>query len=232
MAGVGPDRFRVVVVCAANVCRSQAARLILADRLAAHRVGARIVVESAGVAARPGAGACSDMERVAVGAAWDGPWPAARALRTVDVADSHLLLCADLWVTAQIVRSQPSARSKTFTMIEAGALAAAAVGRPRLHPSGQAAQRLDVPLLESMVDEMNAARGTIPPPLTPTPWRDRRSGREPLDWRDVPDLHSGRVRCPTRAHRRTFDVVQRSMHQLGDALAQVSLSTTPEQPDA
>ena len=213
--------FLIVVVCAANVCRSQAARAILGDRLAARRLDAEILVASAGVSTAADAPSCLEMVRIGAEALPGTDWPGSRALRPDDVAEADLLLTADRWVAAQIIRAGPAARTKTFTMVEAGVLAESVAGIPS-GDAGPISRVAVAPGLLTVVTEMNYARGTIVPPV---PSGARRACRRPQqleEWRDVPDLHSERLRRTGRAHRRTFDVIDGSMTQLANALASLT----------
>ena len=219
--GPEPRPFLIVVVCAANVCRSQAARAVLRDRLTARRLDAEISVASAGVSASVGAPSCSEMVRLGTEALLGADWPGSRALSPDDLADAHLLLTADRWAEAQIIRAGPAARSKTFTMVEAGALAESVAGARSGGAESAAGGGAATDLL-AVVTEMNYARGTIAPPVPSAARRTGRREQQAQEWRDVPDLHSKRLRRTARAHRRTFDVIDGSMTQLADALASLT----------
>ena len=129
-----PD-LRVLVVCTANVCRSCTASSLLRHRLVAE--GLAPVVGSAGVRAVAGAPPCRTMvalleERdLAVDAAGG-----ARSITRELLQDQDLVLVLERPHRAALARILPSGRARTFTLLEAAALAdALPAGGP---PGGRA----------------------------------------------------------------------------------------------
>lgn len=144
--------YRLLVVCVGNVCRSPLAERLLIDRLPR----ARYVVSSAGVAAP--VGAPMDPEAAAELEARGGSASgfAARQLTSSLVAAADLVLTATLEVRSRVLEDNPVALRRTFTLLEAAALAqrpesgdwtdlSAAVRRASGERSRVAGQPLDVP---------------------------------------------------------------------------------------
>jgi protein-tyrosine phosphatase len=127
------DRFALLFVCHANLCRSP-----MAERLARHRFGTvlggaagRVVVESAGVRAEGGApmhpGAAQVLRER--GACPDGF--ASRPLTPQIVAAADLVLTATRQQRAACVTLVPEAVRHTYTLRQFGRIAA---GLDREHP--------------------------------------------------------------------------------------------------
>jgi protein-tyrosine phosphatase len=116
------DRFAILAVCTANICRSPMMEVLLRGRLDP----ARFEVASAGVRGRAGQpmDAMSEMELMRLGAS-------AGSFRSHPL-DEYLVESADLIVTAtrshrsRVLEVGPRALRKTFTLREFAALCASA----------------------------------------------------------------------------------------------------------
>ncbi|HJG51704.1 MAG TPA: hypothetical protein K8U89_06525 [Brachybacterium faecium] len=111
----------LLLVCAANVCRSPLAELLLRRELDGL---SEVRVESAGVGASDGARIC---ELVAERHA-DAPWVRAaqehrsRSLTPELLASAALVLVADREVRSEVVRMSPGVRDRIFTLRDAALL--------------------------------------------------------------------------------------------------------------
>lgn len=153
------DRFGLLFVCTANICRSPIAEHLARHRLrAASRPGA-ITVGSAGVRGRDGA---AMDPRAAAALAARGVPPggfAARALTAPMVAAADLVLTAQRRHRAAAVALAPPAHAKVFTILEFARLARRAdPARLAAAPPGARAREL--------VGQAARLRGTIPPSET------------------------------------------------------------------
>ncbi len=196
--------MRILYVCTANICRSPSAAALLTDAQIAG-----VEVRSAGTNAVVGAPGCSMA-------------PALRERESVHHSQSltaELVEWADLVLTAArghqatVMSLDPGARAKTFTIVQAGRLAAWLVSSGMLEAAQERAadpqgwterfeegdQRLFVvPLPEAgeqtpawLVAELDAARGLAPAPAPAEPqgrFRRRKGGDEPHP-DDIPDPH-------------------------------------------
>ena len=201
--------MRVLYVCTANICRSASAARLLRQDLQQLQVSG-VEIRSAGTQARPGMPGCT----VA---------PALQAVEhTSQPLTADLLLWADLVLPAardhlpSIASLAPSARSRTFTIRQAGRIAdwmlgtgivPAAVERRETPESSwtthyahddprhfvAALPKAQVERGPWLADEMDAARGLVPLPPDPVPgkpsrWR-RKAAVSDLHPDDVPDPH-------------------------------------------
>jgi protein-tyrosine phosphatase len=207
------------VVCTANVCRSRAGELLLRRFLAAAGVDA--LVSSAGVRASAGSPSCATMLRLlgehAVGAQ---PPQAARPVTRGLLAEHDLVLVSERAHRAALARLLPAARSRTFTLLEAAALADTALedttiaGRPGApaDDSGGPALLSSREQLRERVRLMDLARGKAQLPVGEVRARGLRAAlrgavEEPLD---VLDVHGQSV----RAHRRALLQIDDSLSRL------------------
>ncbi len=113
------------MVCAANVCRSPLAEFLLHRRLSGLAGFDGVVVESAGVSARAGSEICERVRRVERGdgfAAFAGAHRS-RPVSLEIVEGASLILTASTAERSAIAALAPAARSRTFTLREAAALA-------------------------------------------------------------------------------------------------------------
>ena len=208
---VASDRaLRVLVVCQANVCRSRAATVLL--RQLADAAGLRVSVRSAGTRTVPGMPRCEVMDSVLLkrGAqlATDG---GPRTLDAEQLGGSDLVLVAETVQRAHAARLLPAARTRTFTLLEAAALARALQG-------GQVARATPTEGsdLRAVVEELHAARGRVDltPPQTRWPFgagrRSTVSGAGP----------AGRAhRRPPRARARRCVRIDEALGSVVDLLA-------------
>jgi protein-tyrosine phosphatase len=207
------------VVCTANVCRSRSGELLLRRALVAAGVDA--VVSSAGVHATAGAPACATMLRLlgeqGLGAEQLG---GARQVTRRLLAVHDLVLVSERAHRAALARLLPAARSRTFTLLEAAALADAALAHAALDGGADAPAHDRVAHLvpssrERLIERvrlMDLARGKVElPGREPRSWGFRATLRgEAEDPLDVVDVHGQSV----LAHRR-------ALLQIDDSLARL-----------
>jgi protein-tyrosine phosphatase len=193
--------LNLLVVCAANVCRSPLAEYLLRQGLASLPEFEGHSVSSAGAVASPGAGICGRVEeRIGEGGATFAASHHSHALSVDDVRRSGLVLTATKAERAAVARLDPSARSRTFTMREAAALASAG-------PWDAMGQGEDP--LAAFASVIHSRRGlSTPPPKDPSPGLVARLRRQrSSDPLDVPDGHG----LSTRQHRQALDEVARAV---------------------
>ncbi len=182
----------LLVVCASNVCRSPLAAATIRTL-----AGDAFEVVSAGTVAIGGAGACDTVRRVVTD-------PAVAALLAVHRAqrlDADLIARADLILTAEsahrsvVARLDPHARMRTFTMLEAVALAGV---------SGASGG------LVSVAAAMNGARGRVQLDRV-----DRKDKKRGILGADMIDGHLQN----TRTHAATVTLVSETAAALAGILA-------------
>ncbi len=166
---------RILFVCSANICRSPSAQAIALHRLRADGLAGQITVVSAGTRATDGHGWCPEARKHVstdpeTRATMDGH--ESRPLSRSGIAKATLVVTADRQTSAEVVRLDPSVRSRLFTMREAGALAQMVVdaglvtaGRPG---SDVASAVRPLPTdtdpgqrLQWLAGEMDAGRGQV-----------------------------------------------------------------------
>ncbi|MEY2848663.1 MAG: hypothetical protein RI885_1328 [Actinomycetota bacterium] len=192
----------ILIVCSANVCRSVLAAAALSELLPG---GAQAIdVSSAGVRARPGMPPCS---RILTSSTLDGSAADLRATHRSRVVTPQAIDAADLILTAEaahratICSVSPEARSKTFTLLEAVALADVVRRSEGWAPRAALAEWVQV---------LDGARGRIPTPLRAPWWRHR----APSEELDISDGHvEGR-----RQHARTIATIETAVGRLVGAL--------------
>ncbi|CAB4851568.1 unannotated protein [freshwater metagenome] len=170
---------RILVVCTANICRSPAMEMLLQDSFS--RAGLppdEVDVASSGVDALEGSARCARSRLLADAhaeaqdneALWTSP---SRLLRVEQIASADLVLTAARIHRGAVARLLPTARGRTFTLLQAARAADMIVanGLPEVVPLPQA----DDPRgrLRWLVAELDAARGPVQNP----------------DDDDVPDPH-------------------------------------------
>jgi protein-tyrosine phosphatase len=207
------DRFEVLFVCHANLCRSAMAER-LANRSFADRLGvrgSRLAVSSAGTHARPGVPIHETAARVLrERRAYPGRFES-RLLTPPIVAAPDLILTATREQRAACVSMVPGAVRHTFTLRQFGRLATS-VGslgtwfparRSIFPPGGTAIVKADSPArrLQALLDEIASVRSR----LQPVPAEDD----------DLVDP----VRQPIEAFRRCADEIQRGIDALIDVIA-------------
>lgn len=195
----------ILVVCAANVCRSPIAAFSLRCRLAAMQALGRIAVESAGVRVADTLPACTEVAGFQSGRDWQ---ELAHAHRSRPLAESELRLAALVLTSSRDVRSAvvaiaPEQRSRVFTLREAAWLGRGYVGEAQL--GGPAA-------VEAFQRHIDGMRGLRPPPAPArcAPWG--RGAEHPLDIRDA---HGSRSSAHREAVRAAFD----SAREIADLIA-------------
>lgn len=196
--------MRILYVCTANICRSPSAEALLRDSAVPG-----VEVRSAGTSAVAGAPGCT----VAPALEGRNQEHTSQPLTGDQVEWADLILTAAREHRAAVVALDPAARTRTFTIRQAGRLAqwlldagmvAAAVDRAA-DPQGWHERfdegdprRLVAPLpgpgdAEWLVGELDAARGVVstPAPAIPPPgrWRRRKGEDDPQHPDDVPDPH-------------------------------------------
>lgn len=195
--------FRVLFVCAANVCRSPTAVRIFIGQCP-DDLSRAVVAESAGISAEPGLPWCQVAQdwvrrhHVEVGKVQEHR---SRRLTASKTTRAGLILAVDTEVKSAILRTAPRARGRLFTLPEATILAAGvhealtASLEGRMNRYGLQLEPLprrtgDV-RLEWLVGEMDAARGLV----VATGRSSRSGGTELLD------PHGARAKS---AHRTTL----------------------------
>lgn len=191
----------VLAVCAANVCRSPVVAYLVAQSFSA--AGAPSAFASAGVTARGGVAVCHTMRsRLAGRPGWSDFAAEHRSVRLnaeqIDAAD--LILAATAAERGAIALLRPSARTRTFTLLEAVALAEHAVAE------GVRGVPLDPAALATV---MNDQRGRVAMPTRPW-WRRSTAGAD----LDIPDAHTSRTR-----HERVLRVIEEASSRWAAAVA-------------
>jgi protein-tyrosine phosphatase len=151
------DRFAVLLVCHANVCRSpmaeRLARYTLGMRLGAHAEG--FDVTSAGTHAEPGMPMHLHAMRVLEELGADHALFRSRPVGTDLVAGADLILTATRGQRAACVTLHPVAVRRTFTLLQFGRLAAA------MRPRSLAGLWPPQARLRGLVEELAVVRGEL-----------------------------------------------------------------------
>lgn len=194
----------ILAVCDANVCRSVAAELLLAEEFARHTGLAEVRVSSRGAQALAAHSAC----RMVADLRDDDAWRK-RARRhqsaqldadAIDEAD--LILTATVGSRSAVVSLGPGARRKVFTLREALWLAAGYVPTPGATGDD---------LVRDLVAHLDARRGLQQPPVARRlPWR---RAEHPLD---IADGHG----AARRAHAATLREVESAVTGLARIIVQ------------
>jgi protein-tyrosine phosphatase len=202
---MAPARAGVLVVCAANVCRSPMAALTLQRVLAEVAGFGDLGIASAGVSAGGQRRVCPE-----VAAYHDDPvWREAaashrpRALEPGDVLDATLILTASRGIRSSVVSAVPERRDRVFTLREAVWLGTGF--EPQLGASGDG-------VVEALRRHLDHGRGLRGAPAAPhrLPWWRRVD--HPADIADGHQLRTG-------AHRRTVRAVDGAARELIALLA-------------
>ncbi|WP_354293213.1 hypothetical protein [Plantibacter flavus] len=199
----------LLVVCAANVCRSPLAAFQLQRRLSGLAEFDQVVVESAGVTARTGSEICERVRRLERGTGFAAFADAHRSRPITEAIIDHasLILTASTAERSAIATLAPAARSRTFTLREAAALAVV--------PGFADEDGIE---LEGVLDRFAAVihgrRGFVAPSRRPKGLRRFGRTAAPTDPFDIADGHlSG-----SAAHDRTIAQVGEVAGLLADAL--------------
>lgn len=116
-----PRRFRVLIVCTANQCRSPLAEAVLRQALAG--AGLDWQVTSAGTRAVSGRAPDPSVTKLLRHRGIDEPsWSSSR-LTTARVSEAHLILTAAAEHTRAVVALQPRAVRRTFPLLQLARLA-------------------------------------------------------------------------------------------------------------
>ncbi|WP_144876724.1 hypothetical protein [Microbacterium sp. 1.5R] len=199
----------VLAVCAANVCRSPVIAYLASRQLQSAGFVVPPVLASAGVSARGNVAVCHTMRaRLAGEPGWDDLASAHRSSRMTadDVEQAELILAATAAERGAVALMRPDARARSFTLLEAAALAEHAVAR------GIRGVALEV---GALAETMNAQRGRVEPP-EPGRWWNLRSGGIGFD---IPDAHTSRAR-----HGRVFDTIDDAARRWGASIARLTAS--------
>jgi protein-tyrosine phosphatase len=145
----------VLVVCTGNICRSPIAERVLQAALdAATPAGApQVRVVSAGTGALAGHSMESQAARAVLRGGGDPAGHVARQITAAHVRDAGLVLTATREHRSAVVRLVPAAVRRTFTLREAGRIAAARTAEVQ---GDDPAERL-----ASLVDVLARARGAL-----------------------------------------------------------------------
>jgi len=159
--------FRILVVCTGNICRSPMGERILRHELAQVLVqgASAIEVTSAGTYAghagepmQPGAAAVMS-ER---GIAYDDF--RASALTEALIESHDLILTAERSHRADVVRLNPVAVHRTFTVLEFGRLVESSAAGSSAPTAGLADGRFTPATMGGIVARAAGSRGVVPPP--------------------------------------------------------------------
>ncbi|GAA1417347.1 protein tyrosine phosphatase [Agrococcus citreus] len=195
----------ILVVCAANVCRSPMAELTLRQAFAAMPGFERISVASAGVSAAADQQLCRGVLAVQGDPRWRALASAhrSRRLESREVEAATLVLTASRAIRAAVVAAAPECRRRVFTLREAVWLGA---GFERGVDAGAVDER-GADAVDSFWAHIDGSRGLRQLPVAPPrpPWR-----RRPPDPLDIVDGHGAR----TASHRRTVRDVEESARAL------------------
>jgi protein-tyrosine phosphatase len=174
----------LLVVCAANVCRSPLAEYLLTRGMRSIPEFEAHSASSAGAGALVGAAICPRVDARIWAVAPDGAdFARAHVARQLDadrIAGSALILTASKAERAAVARIDPSARPRTFTLREAVALADAEVAvRPEVETDA-------VDVLDRFAATLNLRRGLTPPAARAARssfarWFGRPATGDPLD---------------------------------------------------
>lgn len=201
-AGVRPGG--ILLVCAANVCRSPMAALTLRRALEEAPGFADLPIMSAGVSVGGELGACPLVEGFHDGDRWQQLARAhrSRALDADEVAAASIVLTASRGIRSSVVAAVPDARRKVFTMREAVWLGADAL------PTGSTGTAA-VAAFQAHID---GRRGLRQLPSPPRRWFRARRAHDPLD---ILDGHLSSA----AAHRETVRAVDAAARALAALIA-------------
>lgn len=167
---------RVLMVCAANVCRSPVMALSFAA--AAERAGLAVEVDSAGRIATAGDAVCpvaADALAGLTGAAWELAAHRSQRLSAGLIESATLILGATREERAAVATLSPRSRARVFTLPEAVALGTVARERGKINSAAS---------VEGFLDVLEAHRGALVVPAPPQRRLWRRPRANPLDLSD------------------------------------------------
>jgi protein-tyrosine-phosphatase len=116
-----PVKAKILLVCAANICRSPAAEILMRRSWLEHGVKTGFLVETDSAGAR----AMADMPRCTASAGYiqEEYKSTSKELPKTELADYDLILTMERKHRGPIVVETPKVRSRVFTLIEAAQLA-------------------------------------------------------------------------------------------------------------
>jgi len=144
---------RIVTVCTGNICRSPAAELLLARRLAD-----RAQVTSAGTHAMVGHRVPEPMVRCLAGEDIDGSQHSARQFTENSARGADLVVCMTSRHRAWVVAEAPFARDRTFLLTELAAAGRANSGLDVWTPDARIA------ITEFLADRHHVGFADVPDP--------------------------------------------------------------------
>lgn len=156
------DRFTVLFVCHANLCRSPMAERLARKSLvdAFSEAGTEVTVVSAGTHARAGMAMHPGTVRVLAERGADVAGFGSQRLTAESVAGADLILTATRAQRAACARLAPAAVSRAFTIHQFGRLVAVLPPLPpRPGPRGPALR------MRTLLDQAQQARSGLQPPL-------------------------------------------------------------------
>lgn len=199
---------KLLVVCAANVCRSPFAAFLLAAALPGTEVS------SVGVTARTGDPLCRFTDERISGLP-DGPAFAkahvATRLDSARIAGADLILTASEIERSAVAVLDPEARPRTFTLVEAAHSARALAPLP----AGLG--------LRELAERMHAQRGIVD--LPQVRHRHRLSPLRSSYGIAIPDAHIGDARRHSEVYRTVTDAVEMFAGACSDAAEPVDLKS-------
>lgn len=186
-AGVDGD---LLIVCAANVCRSPFAAFLLAKGLP------EAIVSSVGVSARTGDPLCGFTREQILTFPEGEDFVESHSATRLDAAaidEADLILTASEAERSAVAVLVPSARTKTFTLVEAA------------HSARSLAQPLHDMSLLTLAASMHAQRGMVDLPQVRR--RARFALRKPSYGIAIPDAHIGDTRRHDEVYRTVSEAV-------------------------
>jgi len=219
-ADSGAPQARILLVCAANICRSPAAEVFMQKAWQASAAHSQLILEFASA----GAHAVAGMPRCAVSEGLVGlPYETTSQELPVDLSIYDLVLTMERSHRGPIVVGSPSIRSRVFTLVEAAQLASfiAAPGLVLDAATGlDLGEEVDfdfesVPSLPEqgdqrwgwLVAELDAWRGQVPLDLQV----------DTLALVDIPDPHD----YQQDVHQASFDRINQAVEVFITALTEV-----------
>lgn len=208
-------RYRIAVICTANICRS----VYATDLLSAALADTSIEVVAAGVSVLPVSRTPTCPQVVQRIKARGRPAPAdqRRLLDAELISTSDLVLTMDTNHRGAVGRLVPEARPRTFTLIEGTVLAEALAERRGMRQPFPAWR-----------DSLSALRGRVPMPTTKAP----REGWWPLRRAEyIPDINvsDGHSRSRNANHKATLNRVEKFSERFATALLSELQATDTEE---
>jgi protein-tyrosine phosphatase len=203
----------VLFVCRANVCRSPALQFMVASAVGEHDLADAWSFSSAGTMATAGQPMCAASAASIQGL--DGGEAFALRHRSRPLSKALIRTTGLILVTSQAERSvvtrlDAEARSRTFTMVEAGLLIEATL-------RGEDPLRAPPAGLAQLVDAMNARRGKIVAPGRPGIAQRLRTREHAPSSYDIDDVHQGTA----KRHGPVLDDLRWTARQVNEAVTAI-----------